>query len=675
MKRYSPHWKSALVVVVLGGILVLTPPAGSAPLPVPPDMQKDVNQAIEAGMDFLKQTQGPFGSWTLMGKHQVGYAALPGLTLLDCGMKPSDPIVQKAAACVRWWAGNLDTTYDLALAILFLDKLGDPRDKTLIQIMAVRLMAGQTGTGGWSYKCPILTKQDHSDILKMLRKLTPPQLLMPLARQGEKGDPRFIRRPGDRELPTGIPVNGRPGDLKGIPGGSAGKDSSKSLPTESLGRGSDKSLPRDPGAQRNRDPLGTTDDPQSRSTFVPDQTREKAEKSSPPSRPHPAARCIKTAEGSRPEEPAAKRTEAPRPKTPRRVMIPPHLLRVAVLNDPGVLMLADPRNKLEQPMWGTTDNSNSQFAILALWAARKHDVPMIRTLNLIARRYYTSQNFDGGWSYRYHFGGDGKTTPAMTCVGLLGLAVAHGLAHELGVKPALVQDPRVINGFLALHERIGNHTGAWKNLPMQNLYFLWSVERVGVLFDLATIGDKNWYRWGAEVLLANQQPNGNWDKGGYHGATPPLDTCLALLFLKRASLTGDLRQKLPFKPGELAKAIQVESPPPAVQAEKLAAATRAMAKLDPPSQEPRLKAAESTGPHGFQKGNNLLPSEIPMRPAEAPDGPAVEEGSNTWACVLAGLALVLVLAGAVVLLLPGRKKEPAKPRRRRARSSPKLAES
>jgi hypothetical protein len=347
------------------------------------------------------------------------------------------------------------------------------------------------------------------------------------------------------------------------------------------------------------------------------------------------------------------------------------------MNDPAVLPLMDPRDKQELPMWGTTDNSNSQFAVLALWAARKHDVPMNRTLNLIARRYYTSQNFDGGWSYRYRFGGDLKTTPAMTCVGLLGLAVAHGLANELGVKAAVAQDPRVVNGFLALQARIGKHTGAWKNLPMENLYFLWSVERVGVLFDVATVGDKDWYRWGAEILLANQQPNGNWDDGKYHGHAPALDTCLALLFLKRASLTGDLNEKLPFKPGELAKAIKKESAPPA-KAEETVAAAKATAKTKPPSLEPSLKPAAASALLAIAKNNNPLIADVPAQTATPPveTAPSVEEGgSSAWGWVLAGLALLLVVAGVVVLLLPGRQKEVKKKQRRRPRRSPKLAES
>jgi len=79
---------------------------------------------------------------------------------------------------------------------------------------------------------------------------------------------------------------------------------------------------------------------------------------------------------------------------------------------------------------------------------------------------------------------------------------------------------------------------------MQNLYFLWSVERVAMLYDLKTIGGKDWYGWGAQTLLPNQFADGHWQGGFYHGHSPHLDTCFALLFLKRSNLVPDLTENL-----------------------------------------------------------------------------------------------------------------------------------
>jgi hypothetical protein len=71
-------------------------------------------------------------------------------------------------------------------------------------------------------------------------------------------------------------------------------------------------------------------------------------------------------------------------------------------------------------------------------------------------------------------------------------------------------------------------------------YFLWSLERVAVAFNLDTIGRKDWYGWGAEILIANQAADGSW-AGEFAGAP---DTCFALLFLRRSNLARDLTASL-----------------------------------------------------------------------------------------------------------------------------------
>jgi hypothetical protein len=79
-----------------------------------------------------------------------------------------------------------------------------------------------------------------------------------------------------------------------------------------------------------------------------------------------------------------------------------------------------------------------------------------------------------------------------------------------------------------------------------NLYFLWTLERVGVLYNLETIGGKDWYVWGVGLVLEAQQKDGHWQVPARIGAPPQVDTCFALLFLKRANLAKDLTKKLEF---------------------------------------------------------------------------------------------------------------------------------
>src|SRR5262249_16901415 len=117
----------------------------------------------------------------------------------------------------------------------------------------------------------------------------------------------------------------------------------------------------------------------------------------------------------------AKPTNAP--KTAGKIAIPQSLALLPVLRDPNWLVLADPPDKLQQAVGGPTDNSNTQFALLALWVAQRHGVPVERTMNLLVNRFLTSQNEDGGWGYRYQKNGGEATNQPMTAVGLLGLAV------------------------------------------------------------------------------------------------------------------------------------------------------------------------------------------------------------------------------------------------------------
>ena len=102
-------------------------PARSERLPLPALLQARVNHAIDRGVGFLMTTEGPWGTWTADPKnHPVGYAALPGLTLLECGEARDHPGILMAASFVRQGCAKLDNTYDLSLAILFLIRQAEP---------------------------------------------------------------------------------------------------------------------------------------------------------------------------------------------------------------------------------------------------------------------------------------------------------------------------------------------------------------------------------------------------------------------------------------------------------------------------------------------------------------------------------------------------------------------
>jgi len=66
-------------------------------------------------------------------------------------------------------------------------------------------------------------------------------------------------------------------------------------------------------------------------------------------------------------------------------------------------------------------------------------------------------------------------------------------------------------------------------------YYLYGVERVGVLGLIPRFGDHYWYEEGVEFFKRTQKPDGSWDAGDLGTGGPVPDTAWALLFLCRAT--------------------------------------------------------------------------------------------------------------------------------------------
>ncbi len=205
------------------------------------------------------------------------------------------------------------------------------------------------------------------------------------------------------------------------------------------------------------------------------------------------------------------------------------------------------------------DNSNSQFALIALWAARRHGIPIEIALGLAERRLRQTQFKNGGWAYNPPLQAglampgmaDQAPSSQMTCCGLIGLALAYGVDTQKANKRDMTKDVAIRAGLLALGGVVGEPTGdvtkAYKLASghgNRGYYFLWVLERTAVMYDLKTLGDRDWYTWGAEVLLNSQGADGGW-AGEY--AEAGCDTCFALLFLKRANLASDLTTRIKGK--------------------------------------------------------------------------------------------------------------------------------
>jgi hypothetical protein len=206
----------------------------------------------------------------------------------------------------------------------------------------------------------------------------------------------------------------------------------------------------------------------------------------------------------------------------------------------------------------TGDNSNTMFAVIALWVCRRHGLPVENCLKDAAVRLSMTQQPDGGWPYAEEQ--EPSTSVTMTCAGLLGLAIGYGIRmdnekNSEKEKNLPGHDPSKDRSLAAGVQKVGATVGTPREklpsfgaangpgagvLPSSTraYYLLWGIERVAVALNLETFNGKDWYGWGSDILVAAQNPkNGAWE-----GAYSPggVDTCFALLFLKKANFATDL---------------------------------------------------------------------------------------------------------------------------------------
>lgn len=227
------------------------------------------------------------------------------------------------------------------------------------------------------------------------------------------------------------------------------------------------------------------------------------------------------------------------------------------------------------------DNSCTQYAVMALKAASRlgADVPE-ETWKKVAEYFLAQQDKEGpevewflvpaadgsivaqaaggtvdksihhtmharGWTYlprdaattdnengpaRSH-----KTYGSMTCSGVAALTIAkselekdkawwkdHGASVDQGIRDGC--------GWLARHFSVKTNPGSgnWY------YYYMYSVERAGVLGGTYQLGAHDWYDEGALRLLELQREDGAWPVSGR--LTELADTCFALLFLERGTI-------------------------------------------------------------------------------------------------------------------------------------------
>lgn len=184
---------------------------------------------------------------------------------------------------------------------------------------------------------------------------------------------------------------------------------------------------------------------------------------------------------------------------------------------------------------GRGDNSNSQFAVLALWAAEAIagvEVPD-ETWKRVLLLYATTQLGDGAWGYHPPATGTSSGSThgrhTMTAAGLVSYVYAWAALN--GGVTALAEARSTSTARSGLRAFVRRSPA-----PYSNFYLVYSVERVGTVLGRPT---RDWYDAGARALTRSQREDGGWPQGG-RGAgqgdrRQVYETSLALLFLSRAT--------------------------------------------------------------------------------------------------------------------------------------------
>ncbi len=201
---------------------------------------------------------------------------------------------------------------------------------------------------------------------------------------------------------------------------------------------------------------------------------------------------------------------------------------------------------------GGADPSNSQFALLALDAAEERGVKVKPEVFRLATEYWTArQGTNGSWQYNR----DSPSTGSMTCAGIASMVIC---SRRLGDRMAKVDNGNVVccgsqapeqdpveKGLKWLGERFSVQFNPGNSGRTHQYYYLYAMERVGRMTGRRFIGGHDWYREGAEQIVAMQDGfQGFWSGVGATEDNRDVTTSFALLFLakgKRRVAIGRLR--------------------------------------------------------------------------------------------------------------------------------------
>jgi len=177
---------------------------------------------------------------------------------------------------------------------------------------------------------------------------------------------------------------------------------------------------------------------------------------------------------------------------------------------------------------GRPDNSNSQFALLGLRAAALSGVHIPAEVWRKAWEYFArGQQRDGGWSYLQ---GRGSSYGSMTAAGVASLYICAARLHVLRGECGQYMDTRRVEtglAWLARHFSVARNPGH----ASYKFYYLYGLERAGVISARRYLGRHDWYREGVEHLVGDPRAL----TGGGMAGMPLVRDCFVLLFLAKGN--------------------------------------------------------------------------------------------------------------------------------------------
>jgi hypothetical protein len=186
-----------------------------------------------------------------------------------------------------------------------------------------------------------------------------------------------------------------------------------------------------------------------------------------------------------------------------------------------------------------TDNSMTHFAMLGLYEAERVGVSAADDTWRLALKYWQSAQLpDGSWGWGPNNPGSGS----MTCAGIAALIIASG---QLGNRDAGVdgdslrccreqqQNPYIERALAWLTRNFSVHGNP--NVDYWFSYYLYSMERACRMTARRFVGEHDWYREGARMLVNTQNFAGSWppDAEFVKVLDKNVSTSFSLMFLSK----------------------------------------------------------------------------------------------------------------------------------------------